>query len=86
MSVVSYFQIDLNYFTGLQSKPTVAINVLQSSSQIDSKKFFREKICEILILSGARYTLFCLETQVQIYTRNGKDLFDIIHSSNPKLT
>ena len=59
---------------------------MQSSSQIDSKKYFREKINEILVLPGAKFTLFCLETQVQIYTRNGKDLFDIISSSNPKLT
>lgn len=60
--------------------------MLQSSSQIDSKKHFREKITEILVLPGAKYTLFCLETQVQIYTRNGKDLFDIIHCVSPKLT
>lgn len=59
---------------------------MQSSSQIDGKKHFREKINEILVLPGAKFTLFCLETQVQIYTRNGKDLFDIIASTNPKLT
>jgi len=76
----------LKHIIGLQSKPNVAINVLQSSSQIDCKKHFREKINEILVLPGAKFTLFCLETQVQIYTRNGKDLFDIIASANPKLT
>jgi len=59
---------------------------LQSSSQIDGKKHFREKINEILVLPGAKFTLFCLETQVQIYTRNGKDLFDIIACTDPKLT
>ena len=32
---------------------------------------------------GAKYTIFFLETQIQIYTRNGQDLFDIIMCEQP---
>lgn len=74
------------YVCCLESKPTLAITVLPNSSIIDSKKYFKEKLSEILVLPGAKYTLFCLETQIQIYTRNGKDLYDIIDCFNPRLT
>ena len=41
-------------------------------------KHFSQAVSAIKILPGARYTLFCLETSIQIYTKNGRSLFDII--------
>ena len=46
-------------------------------------RHFTEEISSIEILPGARYTLFCLETKIYVYSRNSKDLFDIISCVSP---
>lgn len=48
-------------------------------------RHFSEEINSIEILPGARYTLFCLETKIYVYSRNSKDLFDIIHCASPTI-
>ena len=37
------------------------------------------------MLDGAKFTVVSLESQVQVYSRNGKDLFDIVESTKPLL-
>ena len=46
-------------------------------------RHFTEEINSIEILPSARYTLFCLETKIYVYSTNSKDLFDIISCINP---
>lgn len=46
-------------------------------------RHFNEKINNIEILSGAKYTIFNLETKIYVYSNNSKDLFDIIDCVNP---
>jgi len=48
------------------------------NSQRDITKFFREKVRDIYISFAAKYTMITLESQVQVYSRNGRDLFDIV--------
>lgn len=46
-------------------------------------RHFNENINNIEILSGAKYTIFNLETKIYVYSNNSKDLFDIIDCVNP---
>ena len=46
-------------------------------------RHFSEEIKSIEILPGAKYTIFCLETKVYVYSNNSKDLYDIIACVNP---
>ena len=48
-------------------------------------RHFTEEINSIEILPGARYTLFALETKIYVYSRNSKDLFDIISCVSPTI-
>lgn len=48
-------------------------------------RHFTEEINSIEILPGARYTLFCLETKIYVYSRNSKDLHDIITCVSPTI-
>lgn len=49
-------------------------------------KHFLEEVCSIEILPGARYTLICLETAIYIYSKNSRDLYDIVPCSSPLIS
>jgi hypothetical protein len=48
-------------------------------------RYFSEEISDIEILKGGHYTVFCLQTKLYIYSRNGRDLYDIIPCCNPTI-
>ena len=44
-------------------------------------KHFNEDVSHIEILPAARFTLICLVNSIYIYTKNGRDLYDIVPCS-----
>ena len=49
-------------------------------------KYFSESVTRIEILPSSRFTVFCLETKIYVYTRNGRDLHDIIDCHKPVIS
>ena len=49
-------------------------------------RHFSEEINGIEILPGAKYTVFCLETKIYVYSKNSKDLYDIITCVTPTIS
>ncbi len=45
--------------------------------------YFSEEISEIETLKNSKYTVFCLQTKLYIFSQNGRQLFDIITCCNP---
>ena len=41
-------------------------------------RHFSEVVNSIEILPGAKYTVFCLESSIYVYSKNSKDLYDIV--------
>ena len=48
-------------------------------------QYFSEEISEIETLKDSRYTVFCLQTKIYVYSHNGRCLFDIITCCNPAI-
>ena len=48
-------------------------------------RHFSEEVNIIEILPGAKYTLFCLETKIYVYSLNSKDLYDIVTCVSPTI-
>ena len=51
-----------DYLCSLESFPTEIIKV--KGGGIEYKRFFKEKISNIIILLGSKYTMICLESQI----------------------
>ena len=47
--------------------------------------YFSEEISEIETLKDSKYTVFCLQTKIYVYSQNGRQLFDIITCCNPTI-
>ena len=47
--------------------------------------YFTEEISMVETLEESRHTLFCLQTKICVYARNGRDLVDVIHCCRPQV-
>jgi hypothetical protein len=47
--------------------------------------YFSEEISEIETLKDSKYTVFCLQTKIYVFSQNGRQLFDIITCCNPTI-
>ena len=49
-------------------------------------RHFSEEINGVEILPGAKYTVFCLETKIYVYSKNSRDIYDIISCVSPTIS
>lgn len=53
--------------------------------KISYQKHFSEEISDIETLKDSKYTVFCLQTKIYLFSLNGRELFDIIPCCNPQV-
>ena len=73
-----------SYVCCLSDKPTEVCYV--QKDEVEMKRFFKQAVHDVVILTGAKYTVISLQSEVQVYSRNGKDLFDIVECELPSFT